>query len=305
MERVHKLEFPGKRTGDLFVSCCGYSQEEPLAGFGPAMLPHYLIHFCLSGKGIFTVNGKKHHIKAGQGFVTMPEELVFYQADSEEPWDYVWAGFNGDRAEKTVKSIGLSSQSPVFKSEYGDDILEVFKDMMEHSTFDMGDELRRNGQFCVFLSLIADNKISSASTDTDRANHYVRKAIEFIQCNYCNPIKITEVADYVSINRSYLYTLFMNTIGLSPQQFLSTFRITKATELLQYTSLPIESIAISCGYMDSLVFTKAFKQMKGMSPSAYRKDIRNGQSEKYAENMKQVETFINQIKEWEKNISSL
>ena len=56
-------------------------------------------------------------------------------------------------------------------------------------------------------------------------------------------------------------------IGMSPQQFLTAFRITKATELLQLTSLPIESIALSCGYHDPLVFTKAFKQMKKMSPA--------------------------------------
>ena len=49
--------------------------------------------------------------------------------------------------------------------------------------------------------------------------------------------------------------------------FLTTFRITKARELLDSTNYPIESIALSCGYSDALVFTKAFHAMKGMSPS--------------------------------------
>lgn len=75
------------------------------------------------------------------------------------------------------------------------------------------------------------------------------------------------MADYVCINRSYLYTLFQNYLGMSPQQFLTTFRITKARELLESTNYPIESIALSCGYSDALVFTKAFHAMKGMSPS--------------------------------------
>ncbi len=74
------------------------------------------------------------------------------------------------------------------------------------------------------------------------------------------------------INRSYLYTLFQNYLGMSPQQFLTTFRITKARELLDSTNYPIESIALSCGYSDALVFTKAFHAMKGMSPSKYRKE---------------------------------
>ena len=82
---------------------------------------------------------------------------------------------------------------------------------------------------------------------------------------------------------------------MSPQQFLMTFRITKAAELLQLTSLPIEGIAVSCGYQDPLVFTKAFRQMKKMSPSAYRKKMQMGESRRNPEYLREVEEFMNQI----------
>lgn len=82
---------------------------------------------------------------------------------------------------------------------------------------------------------------------------------------------------------------------MSPQQFLTTFRITKATELLQLTEHPIESIALSCGYTDPLVFTKAFKQMKGMSPSAYRREMQKGETRRNKEYLKQIEDFISQV----------
>ncbi len=299
MEKAYKLEFPGEKTGNLFVNCCGCSQTEPLHSFGPAIKPHYLIHYVLSGKGIFSMGGKEYPLKAGYGFLIMPEELAFYQASQEDPWTYVWIGFSGDQADRLIQNMGLSLQNPIFKSEHSEEIYEIVKDMMEHNTFDMSDELRRNGFLSVFLSIIANSTKASDQSDNDRANHYVRKAVEYIQGNYCNPIKITEVADYVCINRSYLYTLFMNSMGISPQQFLATFRITKATELLQLTSLPIESIALSCGYVDPLVFTKAFKQMKGMSPSVYRKEMRNGGTRRNEDHLKQVEDFINQIKKLE------
>lgn len=64
---------------------------------------------------------------------------------------------------------------------------------------------------------------------------------------------------------------------------------------LQLTSLPIESIALSCGYHDPLVFTKAFKQMKKMSPTAYRREMQKGETRRNKEYLKQVEDFINQI----------
>ena len=97
------------------------------------------------------------------------------------------------------------------------------------------------------------------------------------------------------VNRSYLYTLFENSMGMSPQQFLTTYRLTRASELLAVTQLPVESIALSCGYNDPLVFTKAFKQMKGMSPSGYRREMQNKESRRNKEYLKQVEDFISQV----------
>ena len=81
---------------------------------------------------------------------------------------------------------------------------------------------------------------------------------------------------------------------MSPQQFLSSYRITKAAELLLASSLSIESIALSTGYNDPFVFTKAFKQLKGMSPTAYRKEKRKEESKKNRDYLDQIENFLNQ-----------
>lgn len=295
MEKAYKLEFLGEKTGSLFVNCCGLSKTEPFHSFGPAIKPHYLIHFVLSGKGKFSIRGKEYFLERGYGFLIPPEELAFYQADEKNPWTYVWVGFNGNQAKELIGSMGLSGSTPVFKSEKEKELYHAVVDMMEHNTFGIANELRRNGQLNLFLSLIAESAHIEEKGEEDKADAYVRRAVEFILGNYCYPIKITDVADYVCINRSYLYTLFHKTMGMSPQQFLSAFRITKAAELLTVTSLPIESIALSCGYSDPLVFSKSFKQMKKMSPSAYRKEIQKGETRKNKEYLKQIEDFVEQI----------
>ncbi|MFI3214749.1 MAG: AraC family transcriptional regulator [Eubacteriales bacterium] len=296
MEKAYKLEFLKEEDSSLYVNNCGCSKTEPLHSFGPALKPNYLVHYILSGKGIFTINGHKYSLEAGCGFVIYPGELSFYQADEKEPWTYVWVGFSGIEADNYMKSFGLSIHSPIFKSELSDELYDCVKDMMEHNTYGVANELRRNGDLNLFLSIVAES-VSVTETDFgNKGNQYVKRAIEYIQSNYSNPIKVTDVADFVCINRSYLYTLFQNTIEMSPQQFLTTYRITKAAELLQLSQLPIESIALSCGYSDPLVFTKAFKQMKSMSPSGYRKEMQKGETRRNKEYLKEVEDFIHQIK---------
>lgn len=295
MEKAYKLQFKPEQAGAISVNFCGCSQTSPLHSFGPAIKPHYLIHYIISGKGRFSMHGKEYPLEKGYGFLIYPEEAAFYQADEENPWTYIWIGFDGEHAAKYLDSIGLSKQNPIFKCEKSEELYQVVLDMMEHNTYSLSDELRRNGQLEIFLSIIAESIPMQKQSEEDRANYYVRKAVEFIQSNYCNSIKVTDVASYVCINRSYLYTLFQNSMGMSPQRFLTVFRLTKAAELLQLTNLTIESIALSCGYSDALVFTKAFHQLKKISPSVYRKRLVDDGNKK--EQSKQVEELMNQIKQ--------
>lgn len=289
MEKAFKLDFINDKMGSLYVNCCGCSQTEALHSFGPASKPHYLIHFVLSGKGFFRFHDKEYRLEAGYGFLIEPNELAFYQADEQDPWSYLWVGFGGSRAAEYLNAMGLSGNHPIFSSSRSEELYSIVRDMMEHNTFGVADDLRKNGLLGVFLSVIADSAGVVAKKEEDEGNQYVKKAVSFIQSNYCNPIKVMDVAEYVCINRSYLYTLFQNYLGMSPQQFLTTFRITKARELLESTNYSIESIALSCGYSDGLVFTKAFRAMKGISPSRYRKE---SQKESTREQLQEVEGLI-------------
>lgn len=292
MEKAYKLLFNTEESDDLYVYCCGLSQTEPGHSFGPALKPHFMIHYVLSGKGNFSIGGKKYPLTEKYGFLIVPDELAHYAADEKDPWTYVWIGFGGRRAEEIVSQLGLSLQQPVFKSEKSKDIYDIVKDMMDHNTFSVEDSLRRNGLLSMFLSVIASGLSVTPKSDSGSANDYVNRAQAYVRSNYCNPIKVTDIADYVCINRSYLYTLFQNALGISPQQYLSRYRIAKAVELLQLTSLPIESVAISCGYSDPLVFSKAFRQEKGISPSTYRKSLPKSDNAGSKEHLQQVEQLL-------------
>ncbi|MBQ7657719.1 MAG: AraC family transcriptional regulator [Butyrivibrio sp.] len=293
MEKAYKLLFSTEESDDLYVYCCGLSKTLPGHSFGPALKPHFMIHYCLSGKGKFSIGGKTYPLKEGYGFLIVPDELAYYVADEKDPWTYAWVGFGGKRAEAIVSQLGLSVNQPVFKSTASKDIYDLVKDMMDHNTFSVEDVLRRNGLLSMFLSVIASGISVTARSDSGSANDYVTKAQAYIRSNYCNPIKVSDIANYVCINRSYLYTLFEKTLGISPQQYLTSYRIAKAVELLQLTKLSIESIAISCGYTDPLVFSKAFRQEKKLSPSQYRKTLPKSDTQAASkEHLLQVEKLI-------------
>ncbi len=51
--------------------------------------------------------GKQYTLAAGDGFVVVPERIVSYAADRNDPWEYCWVGFNGADAKRLMEQTGL------------------------------------------------------------------------------------------------------------------------------------------------------------------------------------------------------
>ncbi len=79
-----------------------------------------------------------------------------------------------------------------------------------------------------------------------------------------------DIAAFCNLNRSYFGKIFRDTVGKSPQEFLISYRISKAGELLKMTSLSIADIGNAVGYPNQLHFSRAFKNVYGVSPRAWR-----------------------------------
>ena len=70
------------KSGDeLAFYFCGWEKCGPGHSFGPAVRPHFLFHFVLSGKGHYDRAGERYELEAGQGFLILPGESTCYQAD--------------------------------------------------------------------------------------------------------------------------------------------------------------------------------------------------------------------------------
>ena len=83
---------------------------------------------------------------------------------------------------------------------------------------------------------------------------------------------MADMADFCGLNRSYFARIFHEVMGKSPQDFLLTYRMTKACQLLKSTRLSIAEIAPQVGYPNPLHFSRAFHNAMGMSPRDWRNE---------------------------------
>ena len=102
----------------------------------------------------------------------------------------------------------------------------------------------------------------------------IEKAKEFIYENYAKDISLSDVADKVHLNASYLSTLFKQFTGMSYTEFITDIRIEKSKELLSDPKLKIYEISNLIGYDNIYYFNRIFKKITGMTPLEFRNTIK-------------------------------
>lgn len=256
---------------DIILYYCGMEQCPPSHSWS-GIRDHYIIHYVLSGKGKFNINGVTYELEKNQGFFVPPETIVFYQADELDPWQYCWFAFNGIKAQSYLYQINLNINSPVFLYDKDAQVQNYIFSMIESKNMSYGKNLYLTGLLYMLLSKIAEVQYTKALTtqDDDRKELYVKKSVDFIEKNYSTKMSITDIAGFIGIDRKYLHSLFKLYLKVSPQDFLINYRVNKACELLQNNKLSIQSVSHSVGYEDALLFSKIFKKIKGTSPKKFR-----------------------------------
>lgn len=276
MSEVIFSVFPSENFIDLGLYQFGWEQCDPSHSFGPAARNHYLFHLCLSGTGrLFAENGRgesdEYQIKSGQGFLLFPNQVSTYIADHELPWEYAWLEFDGLRAKESIELAGLSLSQPVYRARHKD-IFEAMKDEMLYIVHHKDETpLHLIGHLYLFLDSLVRSSSAPQSVQGGRLrDFYMKEAFSFIEQNFQNDISVEDIAAACGLNRSYFGKIFHESMGKTPQEFLISYRMTKATELLKLTDLSICDIGNVVGYPNQLHFSRAFKNVYGVSPRDWR-----------------------------------
>ncbi len=82
------------------------------------------------------------------------------------------------------------------------------------------------------------------------------------------------LAAYTSVSHSSLYRRFIKRFQISPKRFLMEYRIERACALLADTNCSVQEISNSVGFEDPFYFSRAFKEVKGLSPRQYANRVR-------------------------------
>lgn len=154
--------------------------------------------------------------------------------------------------------------------------IKAFK--KEYKKGEKKDNLKMKYLTGLICSELAEGCISDSEITLRGASAYrkgIYSAADYINKNFGKDISISEVASLSGLSTSYFTRSFKEVIGCSPKRYLIKIRISKAKLLLENTDKLICEICKLCGFKKLNSFTSIFKSMNGISPTEYRKKVKN------------------------------
>ena len=111
--------------------------------------------------------------------------------------------------------------------------------------------------------------------ETAAGSFIAQNAVKYIEENYMEKLKLSDVADHVYVSQWHLSKILNQHVEKSFSDILNQTRIEKAKELLWEPSLRIGDIAEKVGFLDMAHFSRVFKKFTGLSANEFRNQMKS------------------------------
>jgi len=126
----------------------------------------------------------------------------------------------------------------------------------------------------LLAGLVVCDLMTLQPTLSSSVRSHAERAREILEDSLTEPISLKELAGHLFVSREYLRQLFRREFGESMMNYLIRRRVEFATSLLESTSDSVKEIAAQAGFPNEYYFSRVFRRVKGMPPSAWRRQKR-------------------------------
>lgn len=240
---------------DVNIRVCGIRSYEPGEVWPRRFVQQYHLRYVTQGRGWLELGDRRYPAEAGDIMIVRPDGVSSCGADEEEPFTYIWVSLDcGEAMAALLKEPVL--HAPWAQSIFSRIIASMSAPAAEWTVSTLMFE---------FFAQLAAQQIPSTTPQED----YVSRAVHYIQTNYSDSIQVADLAADLGLSRNYFCRIFKQQMGLSPQDYLVSYRLDRAAALLTEQGLSQKEAAFQVGYPDVYGFSRMFKRKFGVAPGIY------------------------------------
>lgn len=269
------------KSKPLIVTSCGtyklYTHPK-LPTWRPRGRIDFQLLYIASGKAHFHFANTEEDtaVSAGNMILYRPKEPQKYEYYGEDQTEVYWVHFTGNNVTNILRSYGFTDGQKVFYCGLDPIYRQLFRAMInelqmcKNSYPEMLEMYLRQ----IFIRL-QRYFFTAFSTNNIHVVEEIDRATTYFNEHYNEQINIDEYARKNNVSTSGFIRNFKMCTGSTPMQYILSKRIYNAEILLRNPDYNVSEVARIVGYENPLYFSRAFKKIKGIAPSAYQKSVQS------------------------------
>ncbi len=230
--------------------------------FQPHMHQCFEIIMICAGEMRITVDGYDFLLNKGQAVLIFPNQIHALHSDKSE---HMLCIFSPRLVQAYASRV--TDKVPRDNRFWPDEYLMRALEGME----DASDTVEKKG---VLYSLCGQfDKTARYKTRRADSQNLLYRIFSFVEKEFAGDCSLTELADRIGYDYSYLSRYFKKTVGISFHSYVNHYRLSYACYLMENSDRSILRCALESGYISIRSFNRNFKEQFGITPAQYRKRI--------------------------------
>lgn len=262
------LDLNPARHRPVVVVCGGCERCHPDYEVRRKSFPYLAVEFVAEGEGTLILDGRQYRLRPGMVFSYGDKVSHVIRNESQRPMLKYYVDFVG------VEARHLLDESPVklgraTQVSAPNEVQGIFENLLR----DGSRESRYHHRLCAALIPLLLFKIGekaiSAESSHDRALAAYQRVRQYLEQNYLRLKTVDEIARDCRVDAAYICRLFQRFDHITPYQYLMRLKMNHATELLLDSGLLVKEVAERLNFSDPYNFSRAFKNIFGLSPALF------------------------------------
>ena len=225
-----------------------------------------VFQYTIKGFGTYRTRSTEFSVPESAGFLmSMPNDSSHYLGESDF-WHFLYISFTGRGAEAFCNSL-IRINGPIFKlgkeSREEKQLFNIISKVQnKHSAFSLSADIYT---FIMSLFDLCNPELYKKATTEETW-------LQLIRQNYFHStFGVETLASEAGMSRSYFSKQFKEYTGISPSEYLKSFRISVAKKFLCNSRSTVKKIAAETGFSSESYFCFTFKKMENISPEEFRR----------------------------------
>lgn len=278
-------------SDDLFIAEMHYESKMDIIEY-PCRFHGYVAFFCIEGNFEVEINLKKFTIRKDSMFIYTPGNIVKVTSidpKEKEAVHFVIVAISEDLMSSTRFDFSKLYNESLRLLESPCVVIDGEERELCRKYFDLIQEVSRLGlpnmkesvaslisSIFYLMGALWTDRLSEAKKNENEVSTRSRIILEdfllLVRDHHTKERSLSFYADKLYLTPKYLSKLVKSVSGKSAHEWIDSFVILEAKNLLKYSDMSIKTIVYELNFPNQTTFYRFFKTKTGMTPSEYRKN---------------------------------